>query len=140
MLPLRYVMTVIVVDACVLVVALADDGRDGDDARARLRGEHLAFPELADVEFVSVLRRQVAAKKMDSRRAELALRDLVAMPAQRAPHRQLLGRCWQLRDNLTMYDALYVALAEAMQVTLVTADGRLAHAPGPTCTIEWLRQ
>ncbi len=139
MLLLRYVMTVIVVDASVVVVALTDDGTDGDDARARLRGEHLSFPELADVEVASVLRRQVAAKKIDNRRAELALRDLVAMPAQRAPHRQLLGRCWQLRDNLTMYDALYVALAEAMQVTLVTADGRLARAHGPQCTIEWLK-
>ena len=131
--------TVLVVDASVLVVALADDGADGDQARARLRGDHLALPELADLEVAAVLRRQLRAGTIDARRAGLALDDLAALPAQRAPHRPLLARCWELRDNLTVYDAAYIALAEAMQATLLTGDQRLARAPGPRCRIEVLR-
>jgi len=132
-------MTVLVVDASVLAVALADDGKDGDQARARLRGEHLVMPELADLEVASVLRRQIRAGAIDGRRAGLALDDLAALPAQRAPHRPLLARCWELRDSLTMYDAAYVALAEAMQATLLTGDERLARAPGPRCLIQTLQ-
>ena len=128
----------IVADASVLAVALADDGPDGDQARARLRGERVILPELADLEVTSVLRRQLAAGALDARRAGLALDDLAALPARRAPHRPLLARYWELRDNLTIYDAAYVALAEAMQATLLTADRRLARAPGPRCPIEIL--
>ncbi len=131
--------TVLVVDASVVVVALADDGRDGDQLRARLRGERLAAPELVDLEVASVLRRQVRAAAIDTRRAELALADLAAMPLQRAPHSPLVARCWSLRDNLTTYDAAYVALAEALQADLLTGDSRLAKAPGPRCSIEVLR-
>jgi predicted nucleic acid-binding protein len=127
---------VIVADASVLVVALADDGPDGDQARARLHGERLAVPELADLEVASVLRRQRKAGILDARRARLALEDLVALPARRAPHRPLLPRCWELRDNLTIYDAAYVALAEAMNTILLTGDQKLARAPGPQCPIE----
>jgi predicted nucleic acid-binding protein len=130
------VKTVLVVDASVLVVLLADDGADGDQARVRLRGERVVLPELADLEVASVLRRQIRVGAIDDRRARLALDDLAAMPARRAPHRPLLGRCWELRDNLTIYDAAYVALAEATRATLLTGDGRLADAPGPRCTIE----
>ena len=129
----------LVVDASILVVALADDGPDGDQARARLRGQRLVLPELADLEVVSVLRRQVRAGAIDIRRAGLALEDLAALPARRAPHRPLLARCWELRDNLTVYDAAYVALAEAMQATLLTGDQRLARAAGPRCPIEILQ-
>lgn len=129
----------LVVDASVLVVALADDGPDGDQARARLRGERLVLPELADLEIVSVLRRQIRAGAIDTRRAGLALEDLTALPARRAPHRPLLARCWELRDNLTVYDAAYIALAEAMQATLLTGDRRLAAASGPRCPIEILQ-
>ena len=73
---------------------------------------------------------------LDARRARLALDDLAALPARRAPHRPLLPRCWELRDNLTIYGAAYVALAEAMSTTLLTGDQRLARAPGPQCPIE----
>lgn len=128
----------LVVDASVLATALADDGRDGDRARTRLRGEQLAAPELIDLEVASVLRGQMLAGSLDARRAELALIDLEAMPVRRAPHRPLLARCWQLRDNLTVYDAAYVALAEALDADLLTADRRLAKAPGPRCGIELL--
>jgi predicted nucleic acid-binding protein len=130
---------VLVVDASVLVVALADDGPDGDQARVRLRGEQLAAPELVDVEVASVLRRQVRLGAVAPRRAEFALADLAAAPVARAPHQPLLGRCWELRDNLTIYDATYVALAEALGVDLLTGDARLANASGPRCHIEVLR-
>jgi predicted nucleic acid-binding protein len=130
---------VIVVDASVLATALGDDGPDGDHARARLRGERLSAPELVDLEVTSVLRRQVHSGAADLRRAALALADLAALPLQRAPHRPLLARCWELRDNLTVYDASYAALAEALDVTLLTGDGRLARAPGLRCHVEILR-
>jgi predicted nucleic acid-binding protein len=133
------VTTVIVADASVLVVALADDGPDGDQARARLRGERLTVPELADLEVASVLRRQIRAGAIDARRARLALADLAVLPARRAPHRPLFPRCWELRDNLTIYDATYVALAEAIDALLLTGDQKLARANGPQCPIEILR-
>jgi predicted nucleic acid-binding protein len=130
---------VIVVDASVLAVALADDGQDGDFARARLRGEQLTAPGLVDLEVVSVWRRQLRDGAMDARRAALALADLAALPLRRAAHQPLLARCWELRDNLTIYDASYVALAEALEVSLLTGDGRLARSTGPRCPIEVLR-
>ncbi len=128
----------IVVDASVLAIALADDGPDGDRARARLRGERLAAPELIDLEVVSVWRRQRRTGKLDGRRAAQALADLAALPLQRAPHRPLLARCWELCDNLTSYDAAYVALAEGLEASLLTGDGRLSRAAGPRCRVEVL--
>lgn len=128
----------IVVDASVLAPTLADDGVDGDTARARLRGESLAAPELIDLEVASVLRRMVRGELLPARRAELALTDLLALPLRRVPHRGLLTRCWSLRANVTIYDAAYVALAEQLDVVLVTADGRLSRASGSRCAIELL--
>jgi predicted nucleic acid-binding protein len=129
---------VLVVDASALVVALSDDGPDGDLVRRRLRGESLAAPELVDLEVVSVLRKQLAIGALDGRRAGLALTDLADLPLRRVPHLPLLARCWQLRDNLTVYDAAYVALAEVLDAPLVTADSRLGRAPGTTCQIDVL--
>ncbi len=126
------------VDASVLVVALADDGSDGDLAPL-LAGEDLAAPELVDLEVASLLREQHAASHLDSRRAELALADLGALPLQRVAHLPLLPRCWELRDNFTVYDAAYVALAEALDATLLTADRGMSRAPGVRCAVEALR-
>jgi predicted nucleic acid-binding protein len=126
---------VIVIDASVLATALGDDGEDGARARARIRGEDLAAPELIDLEVVSVWRRTLT----DARRVALALADLDEIPLRRARHLPLLARCWELRENLTPYDASYVALAEALDATLLTADRRLGRAPGPRCEIEALR-
>ncbi len=128
----------LVVDASALACALTDDGRDGDTARARLRGQSLVAPEVIDLETASVIRRQHLAGHLDARRAELALTDLVELPLRRAAHRPLLARCWQLRRNVTIYDAAYVALAELLQVMLVTADARLAKAPGLHCQVDLL--
>lgn len=129
----------LVVDASVLAPALADDASDGDAARARLRGEALVAPELIDLEVASVLRRQLLAGDLDARRAELALADLVDLPVRRVPHRRLLTRCWALRQNLTVYHAAYVALAELLDLVLLTADARLSKAPGLRCEVEVLR-
>lgn len=128
----------IVVDASVVVSALADDGPDGDQARSRLRGERLVAPYLIDVEVTSAWRRLAAAGDLDGRRVELAIADLLSVRVDRVRHEPLLRRCWELRSNLTVYDAVYVALAEALDVTLLTADKRLANAPGTRCTVEVL--
>lgn len=130
----------LVVDASVLVVALADDDIDGDTARAALRGATLAAPEIVDLEVLSVLRRQLSAGLLDRRRAELALVDLTELPLERAPHRPLLARCCELRHNFTPYDASYVALAEALGTVLLTADRRLAAAPGVRCEVSVVRR
>lgn len=126
----------LVVDASVLAPALADDGADGETARARLRGSDLAAPALIDLEVTSVFRGLVSSGQLTDHRSALALADLVAMPIERAPHEALVSRIWQLRDNLTVYDAAYVALAELLDAPLVTADSRLAKATGPRCAVE----
>lgn len=128
----------IVVDASVLAPALADDGEDGDQARSRLQGEQLTAPELIDLEILSILRRAGRAKRLDERRSGQALDDLAALPLQRVSHLPLLGRVWQLRDNLSAYDASYVALAEALDAVLLTADRRLAKAVGVLCEVDVL--
>jgi predicted nucleic acid-binding protein len=129
---------VIVVDAGVLVTALADDGPDGDLCRGRLAGQPLAAPDLVDLEVGSVLRRLVRSGAVPERRARLALTDLGDLSVERAPARPLLLRCWELRENVTFYDAAYVALAELLDVALLTADARLARASGPRCSIQLL--
>ncbi len=131
--------TVIVVDASALAPALGDDGEDGDKARLRLHGESLCAPELIDLEVASAIRRQLASGQFDHRRAELALTDLVELPIRRVAHRPLLSRCWELRRNLTIYDAAYVALAELLDVVLVTADARLSKAPGLHCETDLIQ-
>ena len=128
----------IVVDASVLAVALGEDGTQGSVARQRLRGEVLAAPELIDPEVLSVFRRFVGSGLMTAERGEEAVTDLIDLPLRRMPHRLLLRRCWELRQNLTSYDACYVALAETLEVPLLTGDRRVARIPGLRCTIEVL--
>ena len=128
--------TVLVIDASVLAVALLDDGTDGDLLRSRLRGHQLAAPALIDLEVASAWRRLARGGHLDPRRVGLALDDLRELPIQRVEHTRLLDRCWELRDNLTIYDAAYVAIAEALQAPLLTGDRRLARSTGPRCVIE----
>jgi predicted nucleic acid-binding protein len=129
---------VIVIDASVLAPALADDDIDGDRARGRLRGERLVAPELVDLEVVSVLRRAASAGRLEERRSAQALADLGTLPLRRVSHLPLLPRVWELRDNLTAYDAAYVALAEVLGLLLLTADEPLKRAAGIRCEIEVL--
>jgi predicted nucleic acid-binding protein len=126
----------IVVDASVIVTALADDGDDGDRVRERLRGERLVAPHLIDLEVVSAWRRLAAAGQLDDRRVARAMTDLGTLRIERAPHQPLVQRCWELRPDLTVYDASYVALAEAIDAVLLTGDRRLAEAPGVRCSVE----
>ncbi len=129
----------IVVDASVVASALGDDGADGEHARASLAGERLFAPELIDLEVASAWRRALGAGRLSNERALRALADLAALPLARAPHRPLMARIWELRDNLTLYDAAYVALAEALEARLLTADRRLTRAPGVRCEVTLLR-
>lgn len=125
----------IVVDASIIASALSDDGSDGERIRARLRGETLVAPELLDVEVLSVWRRHVRQGALHADRAQQALADLAVLPMARVPHQPLLNRIWELRDNLTAYDATYVALAEAFNSVLITADEPLSRSAGPRCEI-----
>ena len=128
----------IVVDASVLATALIDDAVDGDRVRRRLRSERLIAPSLVDIEVVSAIRRARHSGRLDERSARQALVDLMALRMRRLPHRPLLPRIWALHHNLTAYDAAYVALAEAIGATLLTADRMLARAPGIDCEVELL--
>jgi len=130
---------VLVLDASALATALTDDGTEGELARSRLRGEVLAAPELIDLEVASVLWRLVLSGQLPVRRGEQALADLMAVPVQHAPHLPLLARCWSLRDNLSVYDASYVTLAESLGSVLLTADARLSRAPVLRCAVEVLQ-
>lgn len=126
----------IVVDASVVVLSLGEDTAAGLRLRTRLRLESLAAPKLLDLEVLAAWRRMVQRGLLPLTRAASAVADLAELPVRRASHRPLLDRCWQLRDTVTAYDAAYVALAEALEVPLLTADGRLARASGPRCSVE----
>lgn len=127
----------IVVDASVLSNALADDQVDGRVARDRLTvGGDLVAPDLVDVETVSALRRRWLAGDLTARRFSAAVNDLEDLDLSRFPTLPLMRRAYELRANVTPYDAAYVALAEQLHCTLVTADARLAGAPGIRCHID----
>jgi predicted nucleic acid-binding protein len=106
-------------------------------ARRLIDHEYVAhIPHLAIIETTSVLRGLVRASKLSESRADGALVDLVELPFIRHAHEPLLKRIWQLRTNLTAYDAAYVALAEALDATLVTCDARLGRAAPTSVTVE----
>ena len=129
----------IVVDAGVVANAVGDDGADGRQARVLLGGAgDLAAPDLVDVETLAVLRRRWLAGTLTARRFSVAIEDLQALPIDRHATLPLLRRAYALRANVSAYDAVYVALAEAFACELVTIDGRLARAAGPRCPIRVL--
>jgi predicted nucleic acid-binding protein len=128
---------VIVVDASVLANVVGDDHLDGDAARRRIASEaDIAAPDLADVETVAVLRKRWLAGDLDDRRFGDAVAILAALPLQRFPALPMLDRAYELRANVTAYDAMYVALAETLACSLLTVDAKLAAARGPRCPIE----
>ncbi len=96
----------------------------------------LHAPHLIDIEVAQVLRRYAMKGEIDSERCHAALIDLADFPLSRYPHDVLLPRVWELRDNLTAYDAVYVALAEALDAPLLTRDQRLTAAPGHHARVE----
>ena len=99
-------------------------------------GEAVFAPHVLDVEIAHVLRRYARSGELDSQRGREALEDLIDLPIERVPHTFVLGRVWELRDDLTAYDAAYVAQAEPLEVPLPTRDRRLATAPGHSAIIE----
>jgi predicted nucleic acid-binding protein len=125
-----------VVDASVITRALIDDGARGDRLRLRLAGERLAAPAVIDLEVVSAWRRYSRAGRLSAPRADAALTDLADLPLQRARHGPLMRRVWDLRHNLSAYDAAYVALAESLDTILLTGDERLSRAPRIQCEVE----
>lgn len=127
----------IVADAsAVLEVLLRMPAAAAVESRLFDPGETLHAPHLIDVEVAQVLRRYARKGEVDSQRCQAALTDLADFPITRYSHDWLLPRVWELRDNLTAYDAVYVALAEALDAPLLTGDRRLASAPGHHARIE----
>jgi predicted nucleic acid-binding protein len=129
----------IVLDAsAALELLLRTGGGDAVSRRISLADETLHAPHLLDLEVAQVLRRYCTAEALAPERASEALEDLRAIDLHRYPHEPMLGRIWQLRANLTAYDAAYVALAEALHATLLTFDARLASAPLHRARVELL--
>jgi len=127
----------IVVDASALLEFLLQTSL-GARVEARLFGgkDELHAPHLLDVEIAQGLRRLVRTGEVASRRAEEAIVDLTDLDLHRHAHLDLLGRAWKLRDNMSAYDAMYIALAEAIGAPIVTCDSPLAKAPGHRARIE----
>jgi len=98
--------------------------------------ESLHAPHLLDIEVAQILRRFVRRGELAPDRARQALDDLASLPLERYSHEILMSRVWTLRENLTAYDAAYVALAEVLEATLLTRDGRIARAPGHAARVE----
>ena len=122
-----------VVDASVLVAALVDSGREGEWAESALSEGELAAPELVQVEACNILRRLRLAGELSRLEANGAQGDLLSLEMELFPFLPFAGRVWALRDNLTCYDAWYVAVAEALHCPLLTLDRRLCRASGPRC-------
>jgi len=130
---------VIVVDASVLANVVGDDAADGQVACDRISDDsEIAMPDLGDVETVAVLRRRWLAGDLTDERFAQGVAVLVALPIERFPVGPFMPRAFELRANVTAYDATYVALAEQLGCSLVTGDGRLALAPGVRCPVEVL--
>lgn len=121
----------IVVDASAALSALLNEG----PARRALAADQIHVPHLADSEIASGLRRRVAAGQLSSDAAWSALDAWRHLGVTRYPVFAIFDRIWQLRDNLSAYDASYVALAEQLNCALLTADGRLGRAPGIRCAV-----
>ena len=127
----------IVVDAsAMLEVLLRTPDAHAVEKRLFDPDETLHAPHLLDVEVAQVVRRYAANGEIDGARGGAVLDDLAVFPVRRYPHDVLLPRVWQLRNNLTAYDAVYIALAEALGAPLLTRDRRLARAAGHRATVE----
>lgn len=128
----------LVVDASCLFEVVADTPRSQEIAERLASDTDHAAPEIVDVEVLGVIRAQHLIGRLDRTAAGQAVADLRDWPGERFAHRWMLDRVWQLRDSVRGWDAFYVTLAEALNATLVTLDGRLARAHGPKCRIDVL--
>jgi predicted nucleic acid-binding protein len=123
----------VVVDASVLVAALVDSGQHGEWAEGILAAGSLNAPELARVEATNILRRLERAKEITTPEANAAYEDLMQLSMELFSFDPFADRVWELRHNVTSYDAWYVAVAEALRLPLATLDERLSKAKGPSC-------
>lgn len=130
-------MSLAVVDASVLTAFYAaDDPRRGAVAARLAVGDALVAPAHLDAEVVSALRGLASRHPVLHEVVPTALRHLAGVAIRRLPLAPLLDRMWELRDNVTPYDAAYVAVAERLDAPLITCDGKLSAANGPRCTFE----
>ena len=124
-----------VVDASLLVGALTGSGQEGRWCEAALEWPSIAAPELALAEATNILRRMELSGTVSRLEATAAHRDLLRLKIELYPFAPFAGRVWDLRANLTVYDAWYVALAEALDWPLLTLDRRISRASGPRCEV-----
>ena len=125
----------VVCDASALVALLLDEGPDGSWATEALSGADLAAPALVAFETANIIRRHELADLVSSDQAAQAHADLLDLAVELWPYELLAGRAWELRRNLSSYDASYVALAELSGATLVTLDRRIGRVPDLRCSI-----
>ena len=124
----------LVVDASVVVAALIDSGPVGSWAEDQLAARPLAAPHLMPGEVANILRRSALSGEISADTASLAHQDLLSLPLELFAYSMCAGRVWELRANVTAYDAWYAALAETLDAALATLDVKLSRAAGPRCT------
>ncbi len=122
-------------DASVLVALLLDGGSDGEWATAKLHAADLLAPDLLRFEVSNVIRRQELSGAIGGDQAAQAHADLLDLAIESWPYELLATRAWELRENLSIYDGSYVALAELTDTPLATLDRRLAQAPTIRCPV-----
>jgi predicted nucleic acid-binding protein len=129
-------VTIVVVDASTVVAALISSNETGRWAESLFETHTLTAPHLMPIEVANILRRSVIAGDVSVEVASLAHQDLLMLRVELFPYAPFAERVWELRNNVTAYDAWYVALAEHLAVSLATADTRLARSVGPKCAFE----
>ena len=126
----------IAIDASALIHALIDpDGAPEVEAAFSDRERSVIAPHLIDLEVTQTLRRLVRTKELTAERGHFVLGQMLLLPLERMPHANLIARIWQLRENVTAYDAAYIALAELYQAPLLTRDRKFLSIPGHSAQI-----
>jgi predicted nucleic acid-binding protein len=123
----------IAVDANAVIAMLVDDAELGSASRTLYAQHDLVAPDLLPYEVASVLRKLTQIGRVTAQAAKMALRDLNLVRLEAVPYRDIAQRMWELRENLSAYDAAYVAVAELFDLPLLTFDHRIRRSPGPTC-------
>lgn len=123
----------IVADASAIIAALVDSGSDGQWAQELIESNEIVAPSLLHVECTNVLRRLESSGTINDINASIAYKNLLLLPVTLFPFEPFAPRIWNLRNNLTSYDAWYVAVAEAIEIPLATLDKKLTNSMGPEC-------